>query len=88
MFIFQWVKHLIVQCLWFGIILKLEEKSYIWTGQSETADVFWSHDVHMDTQGDKCVAMYPFRHSDADRPVEKDAGGEAYHSGRVIQYCN
>lgn len=32
--------------------------------------------------------MCAFRHSDADGPAEKDAEGEAYHSGRVIQYCN
>lgn len=32
--------------------------------------------------------IYAFRHSGADRPVEKDDEGKAYHSGGVIQYSN
>lgn len=32
--------------------------------------------------------MCVFRLSDVDELVEKNAEGEAYHSCRVIQYCN
>lgn len=40
--------------------------------------------IHRETNVLPCILS----DTDADGPIEKDAGGEAYHSSRVIQYCN